>query len=189
MSIADRIAEALDWLSKGDAEAAFLPLCSAIDATAARCYGTGGRKSYKDFLHENLGLITRASVGPSILNIRVQYDHPEIKCAADGTCTIEDVIYHAVRCELSHSAKLPDNLKFADERIFGVEDDKLVLPSALLTGLIIAVVSSTANAGESIDGRHIMHFRGFQIPLNKLWGKRQELIDLFAAMEAFDCSG
>jgi hypothetical protein len=184
MTIADRIAEALDWLSKGNAEAALLPLCSAIDATAARCYGTGGRRSYKEFLHENLSLMTSASVGPSILNIRLQYDHPKIECASDGTCTIEEVIYHAVRCGLSHKAQLPDNLKFTDERTFGVEDSKLVLPFALLTGLIIAVVVAPANAHESIDGRHVMNFRGLRIPLNELWGKRQRLIDLFAVTDA-----
>ena len=72
MSISKRIAQAVDHMQEGDAEAALIPTCIAIDATAKKYYGKGGGDSYKTFIHENLGLITRIALGGcSILNIRL----------------------------------------------------------------------------------------------------------------------
>jgi len=181
MSIAKRVAEAVEKMSQNDAEGALLPVSAAIDATATKHFNRRGRKSYKDFIHENLGLITEVAFGQSVMNINLKYDHPDLEPGPDGLCTIQDILYHVVRCGLAHSAELPSTLKFVDEYKFQVENDLLVLPSSLVYGLIAAVVVCPENADQTIPDHYGLNVRGFQIKLNDLWGKKQELENLFAA--------
>jgi hypothetical protein len=184
MSIAKRIAEAVNKMAQNDAEGALLPISSAVDATATKHFSRRGRKSYKDFIYENLGLITKVGLGPSIMDISLEYDHPDLETGADGLCSIQDILYHIVRCGLAHSAELPSTLKFVDENRFQVENDLLVLPASLIYGLIAAVVVCAENTDQTIVGNYGLNVRGFQIKLNDLWGKKTELENLFAAMEA-----
>ena len=184
MSIAKRVAEAVEKMAQNDTEGALLPISAAVDATATKHFNRRGRKSYKDFIHENLSLITKVAFGPSIMNINIKYDHPDLETGPDGLCTIQDILYHVVRCGLTHSAKLPSTLKFVDENKFQVDNDLLVLPASLVFGLIAAVVVCPENADQTIPDNYVLNVRGFQIKLNDLWGKKQELENLFATMEA-----
>lgn len=185
MSIAKRIAEAIDKMAQNDAEGALLPVSAAIDATATKYFGEIGRKSYKNFLHENFGLITKVGLGPAILNLHLEYDHPDIQRNADGTCTIQDILYHVVRCGLAHRAELPSNLRFTDEYQFTTQGNVLILPASLVYGMVVAVVMCPVNTDQSVAEQYGINVRGFQIQLNKLWGKKEEVLNLFAAMEAF----
>lgn len=185
MSIAKRVTEAIDKMAKNDAEGALLPICTAIDATVKRYRGASGRKNYKDFLHENLGLITKVGLGSAISNFHLKYDHPDIQQNTDGTCQIQDILYHAVRCGLTHEAKLPPNLRFTDEYKFAAEDGILILPASLIQGMIVAVVACPVNSDQSVSENYEINIRGFQIKLNKLWGKQKEILNLFTVMEAF----
>lgn len=184
MSIGKRVAEAVDKMAQNDAEGALLPISSAVDATATKHFDRGGRKSYKGFIHENLGLITKVGLGPSIMNINLKYYHPDLETGPDGLCTIQDILYHVVRCGLAHSAEFPSTLRFVNENKFQVENDLLVLPASLIHGLIAAVVVCPENADQMIPDNYELNVRGFHIKLNDLWGKKAELENLFAAMEA-----
>ena len=187
MSIGKKVSRAMDELQAGDAEEALYQISSAVEATAKAEYGTGGRGNYKNFIHDNFGLITKIAFGHArILKLRIGYSHPEIKSDADGTCSIEEVFYHAVRCGLAHETKLPHNLVFTDEQ--AIKPDKsgtLFLPKSLVMGLIVAVVVSPANAGEKADKPCGIQYIGLNIPVEKMWGKRAELIRLHEAVDAF----
>ncbi len=171
-------------MAQNDAEGALLPISSAVDATATKHFKRRGRKSYKDFIHENFDLITKVAFGTLLMNLNLQYDHPELETSPDGLCTIQDVLYHVVRCGLLHSAELPSTLKFVDEKIIRVENDLLILPASLIYGLIAAVVVCPKNTDQTIPDNYRLSVRGFQIKLNDLWGKKTELENLFVAMEA-----
>jgi len=184
VSIAKRIAEAVEKMAHNDAEGALLPVSAAVDATATKHFNRSGSKSYKDFIHENLGLITKVAFGASIMNINLKYDHPDLETGPDGVSTIQDILYHVVRCGLAHAAELPSTLKFVDENKFQVKHDLLVLPASIIYGLIVAVVVCPENGDQSIPDDYGLNVRGFHIKFNDLWGKKQELANLFAAMEA-----
>ena len=184
MSISKRVAEAVEKMAQNNAEGALLPISAAVEATATKHFNRRGRKSYKDFIHDNLGLITKVAFGSSVMNINLKYDHPDLETGPDGLCTIQDILYHIVRCGLVHSAELPPTLKFVDENKFQVKNELLVLPSSLVYGLIAAVVVCPENTDQTILDDYGLNVRGFQIKLNDLWGKKQELENLFAAMEA-----
>jgi hypothetical protein len=193
MSISKRVAEAIDQMNAGDPESALFQICSVLEATATQFYGKKGRGSYKDFIHDNLDLITRIALGPRILNINLAYDlnknlppgEKPVPSNADGTFPIQAIFYHAVRCSLYHGAKLPADLIFNDKRLIEVQSDKLILPSSLVSGLIYSVVACPINAAERIADTYGVDIGGWKIPVNSLWGKRAELVALLAAIDAF----
>ena len=177
MSVGKRVEDAIAKMDEGDPEGALFQISSAIDATAKKERNKGGRTSYKDFIHENLGLITNVAFGgKSILNLHLGYKHPEIETDDKGLCTVQDVFYHAVRCCLYHEATLPDNLRFTDEGQIRLDAGALVLPSALVYGLISAVVVSPANANERVSGCSVLNLGKEPMLLNCLWGKRDEFL-------------
>ncbi|HEV3136978.1 MAG TPA: hypothetical protein VGZ26_03725 [Pirellulales bacterium] len=83
---------------------------------------------------------------------------------------------------LYHEAKLPTNLKFIDEAKFYNENGVLCLPAALVYGFIAAVVVAPVNAGERLTKEGQLNFGEFPILINKLWGRRNELLWLLDAV-------
>lgn len=157
-------------------------ICAAIDVTAVREYKQKGKASYKRFVHENLRLITNVAFGgKEILNINLGYEHPDIRKLDNGMSPIEDVVYHAVRCGLYHNACLPENLKFSDEGVIGVDEGSLILPAALVYGLMVAVIVAPVNKDESSPKASVLNLGTFPIPTAKLWGRRAELLWLLDA--------
>jgi hypothetical protein len=186
MSVGERVAQAIGRMDARDPEGALFQICAAVEVTARREYGGKGGAIYRQFVHENLGLITKAALGPSISNLRLAFEHPEIERGPDGRCSVQEIVYHAVRCGLYHEAGLPPNLKFTEEQRIRIDGGTLYLPASLVYGLIVAVISCPANKDETAPAPDCgVSVRGFLIPLGKLWGKRAELLALYQAMDAF----
>lgn len=190
MSIGKRVVEAIEKYFAGDAEGALIPTSIAIDATAQKFYGKQGRGSYKQFLSDNLRLITRSGLNGRVianLNIAVPDEFlakwPDMKTGPDNLCPIQDIFYHVVRCGLLHSGALPAQLKFESEAKIIVASDLVTLPSSLVLGFLVAVIACPANAGETLVGNYTLGLNDYQIPLNILWGKKDRLWNLYVAMD------
>jgi len=170
MSIGKRVSDAIDKMEASDPEGALFAICAALEATAVKEFGQKGRSSYKDFISQNLGLITNIAFGGRrILNLRLGFDHPEMKKNPDGVYPIEEIFYHAVRCGLYHEAGLPSNLQFTSEfQIRCEQGGKLVLPASLVYGLITAVLVAPVNAGESATKPSMLNIGEFPVPVSKL---------------------
>lgn len=182
MSIGKRVSDAIDKMEGSDPEGALFAICAALEATAVKEFGQKGRSSYKDFISENLGLITDVALGGRrILNLRLAFDHPEMKKNADGAYPIEEIFYHAVRCGLYHEAGLPSNLQFTSELQIRCNNGALVLPASLVYGLIIAVVVAPVNVSEAAVKPSMFNMGTFPVPISKLWGRRAELLWLLDA--------
>ncbi len=182
MSIGKKVEEAIAKMDVGDHEEALSQISIAIDATAKLEASKGGRESYKQFIHKNLGLITAVAFeDKSILNLHLAYQHPDIELDEKGLCTIQEVMYHAVRCGLMHESKLPANLRFTDDGQIRVDAGEVVLPSSLIYGLITVVVLSPLNADERVSGNPICNYGGVPLLVNCLWGRRAEFEWLHSA--------
>lgn len=179
--IGKRVFAAVERMDKEDAEGALHDICSAIEATAKKETGKGGR-GYKEFIHNNLDVITKVALGASVLNIRLGFQHPQVKMDSDGTTSIQEILYHVVRCGLYHEGCLPSNLIFGKEQIFRADNGHVTLPGSLVHGLIVAVVTSPANANEKFENGGIQ-LHGIQIAFSSLRGKKQELLTLYTALD------
>ena len=186
MSIGKRVADAIGKMEAGDAEGALFVICSAIDATATKEYGKSGRSTYKQFIQENFGLITDVGLGRRILNLHLDYTDPtgQMKKNADGSYAIQEIIYHAVRCGLYHDAKIPSDIRFHEEGFITCKGGILQLPDSLIHGLIIAVIVSPVNHGETTGNDPVTRFGELPIMTNLLWGRRTEVNWLLEAKRA-----
>lgn len=171
--IGKRVAEAVDKLRTGDFEGALIPACIAVAATSRKVRPTGPDHAvYKAFLRDHIELITRVAFGNiAILNLRIEFSHADLIPDHEGLVTLEQILYHVVRCGLIHEAELTTTLKFTDDGIMKVDQ----LPAKLIHGMIGAVLADASNADETIEpGYGIMTAAG-AVPLQSLWGRRDEV--------------
>lgn len=182
MSIGKRVFDAIERMQANDPEGALFAICAALEATAVKEFSDAGRSSYKKFILHNLRLITEIGFGGvRIGNLRLAYTHPEMKATKDGTYPIEEIFYHAVRCGLYHKAELPQNLRFTDQSAIHCNHGALELPASFVHGFIVAVVVAPTNATEMTDKPCFLKTNAFCLPINKLWGRRDELLWLLDA--------
>jgi len=187
MIIGSRVADAFDHLEKDDPDGAMFAICAAIEATAAKEYGQGGRSTYKKFVHDNLRVITRVGLGIYIHNLNVAISHPEVPTDANGLCSFQDVMYHAVRCSLYHEAALPSVISFQKERVLHASGGHIVLPSSLIYGLVMSVVIAPVNAAEQSPKINIFNIPEFgPLPVNQMWGRRAEVLWFLGAVDSMN---
>ncbi|MDZ4784427.1 MAG: hypothetical protein SGJ19_29635 [Planctomycetia bacterium] len=180
MSVAKRIYEAIEKIHRQDFEGALIPTSIALDRTAQKFYRKDKSKKsdYKQFLTDNMALITRVSLGTSVLNLHVAFHHPDIELDANGMCRFEAIIYHAVRCGLVHAAELPDNLVFEPGKRLEHRKNLLILPAELISGLMMAVVCCPVNAKERVPDGACVVIGDVEHPVNRFWGNPQRLLEL-----------
>ena len=186
MSVDHFAIKACRSMRDGDPLGALNDICGSVEATCALVYGKGGRQNYKRFVHENLPFITHfAFGGVGCENINVPFSHRDVPQRPDGLCSVQEVIYHVVRCGLYHKADLPSNLRFGDEFECRL-DGTLVLPKSLVAGLILAVVVNPVHAGMTTRSEVSLTIDQLcSLPIDKLWGRASELRHLWDALAPF----
>ncbi len=183
MSIAKRIEEAITKMDAGDFEGALIQVSIAVDATASQEYpNMNNNNAYKNFIHNNFDLISRVSSEGTVTigHLFLKYNHPDIIPNKNGLCSIEQILYHVVRCGLLHKAALPSDLKFIDKGMISVKNNSLVLPVGFIYGLLATVVVSPSNKNQRTSSNSIFNIHGSKISLNELWGNKKKLLRLYA---------
>jgi len=192
MSIGKMVSEAIDKMNADDPEGALFSLCAAVEKTAVAEYGQPGRASFKRFIHDNVRLMVRfVFPGHSWGGFMFAYSHPSPKKShpTGGMWTIEDVLYHAIRCSLYHGEDLPPNIIFAKDNTFSGGGGQITIPAKLIHGVIIALIVAPSNRHEKAEGIFTVTWRNEQLPLDSLWGKRKEMLRMMDAAEVAGSSG
>ena len=148
-SISRYVDDALDKIYRGDLEMAASSISIAVAGTAKKAFPGlhGDAKKYKAFLNRHMGLIVYVAIPGMALargaSIRLGFSHPDVPKDSEGYCTLEDVLYHVVRCGLIHEAAFPSAVRF---------DDCLsadgCLPKGIVSGMVLAVVVAPENRDE-----------------------------------------
>lgn len=178
-AVARSVKDALERFAQGKFEGALKDICGAIEGTLKKA-GNGGGKNYKAWVASNLDLILAVGFpGLRTESLRIAYTHPDLPQSEPPQApSLEEIIYHVVRCELYHCGGLPDNIKFSAGVIGGGHSDRpLQIPADFVLGLILAVLTSSENAADRIQGTPQIVCNGFPLALNLFWGKKQTLMD------------
>lgn len=151
-------------------------VCIAVAGTAKKAFPKEryDGKKYKVFLRRHMGLIAFVATGLALkrgVSIRLGFDHPAVRKDDEGYCTLEDILYHVVRCGLIHESVFPNAVRFGDN----LSSDG-GLPKCILNGLILAVIVAPENKNESLPQDWIQEIKGKPVILNDFWGKEQELV-------------
>jgi hypothetical protein len=181
MSIGSQVDEALRKLVARRFEDAAISTSVALSATARLEHpDNGDKRACRLFLEQNLAVICKVgwvAFGLSQpINFLYRSLDPRVKGPRVAVRTMPEMLYDVVRCTAVHEAVLPSNLKFTDEPVIETgRDGELVLPADLLYGLLVAIVGSASNAGQTVEGNPLFSFAGRSIRLNELWGQERKV--------------
>ena len=172
-SIGHFLNSAIEKINQNDFEMAAADVSIAVAGTAKRAFPgkmSDGQK-YKALLKRHMVLISFITIRIRCASIRLRFEHPDVRSDKDGCCTLEDILYHVVRCGLIHEAVFPESIRFGNS----ISGDG-GLPITLLHGLILAVIVAPENKNESLPQDYSQEIRGKTVRLNDYWGKEQELV-------------
>lgn len=186
MSIGKRVREALDRQIDGDHEAALIPACIAVAASAEKAYPHLKRdnEKYKLFLSDNHDIIMLVAFGIPTQGVSFKFSHDDIRQSiVPGMATLEEILYHVVRCRLIHDGELDPAIHFGQSNEFGLLDNEVVIPPEIIDGLVMAVVGSGCNKNERLPGAsyHLIFHQSagdVRVEINSLWGQKAKLLQL-----------
>lgn len=182
VTVGKRIQSCINHMDNKEFGLALSELCIAIDITAKKNYDKqqSSATTYKKFLHENMWMIMVTGTGNLINPIKVKFTHPSIK-NSDGYCSLEEIIYHIVRCELIHDTGKNSNIEWNPDSSYPIlynAEGELLLSTAFIWGLVLSVVVSPVNKDERVGELCWISTLSFKYFINDLWGR----IDLVKKM-------
>jgi hypothetical protein len=179
MAICDRIKEAIDKLNMDDSINALIQVSIAIDATSKKEF-PGQKTSFrcKNFLEKNRGFISKVAFGkleiqgPMLFPIQASNGSVKNK-------TLEEVLYHLVRCSLLHEGELPNEIEITSKPQIGMTiDGKVLLSIKIIWAMILAVIGSHVNKSERLPPGYTASIENETIDLNDFWGDRDRIYNL-----------
>jgi len=179
MAIRDRVKEAIDKLNLNDPINALIQVSIAIDATGKKEY-PGKKTSFrcKKFLVENRGFISRVAFGkleiqgPMLFPVKTSKGTKSVK-------TLEEVLYHLVRCSLLHEGDLPNEVEITSRNEIGMTiDGKVLISVNMIWAMILAVIGSRVNRSEKLPPGYTASIEDVNIDLNEFWGDSQRIYNL-----------
>ena len=176
--ISNRIEDALEKIMRKDYEGAFVSTCIAVARTSKDAFpNLTDRERYIKFLDDNAELIMFAITnGKFRMTVmpKSHFPHPRIK-SEDGSASLSEIIYVAIRCSLIHEAEMSKNVKFVEDITFSCKDNEITLPLTILDGLILVVVGAITNSKEYLSRNPC--YKGKQI--NDYWGNKEKIKNTF----------
>lgn len=147
-AVTKRLDAAIEAMFAGNYENVLAQVSLAMEPVAKREFHLGGKKSLKEWVRVSVPVLGEVMTATQIAGIRMAYRHPEIKPASlDGTESIEDITYHAIRCGFAHEAGLPDTIEITKDQIGSTEGGKILLPEPLILGYLTALIVSPSCVG------------------------------------------
>ena len=179
ISIGQRIQSMIDHMSKGEVELALSDVCIAIDITSQKYYNeqTSSAACYKRFLKENIWMIVITGMGSLITEAnKLPFTHKDIKSDRDGYCTLEQIIYHVMRCGLIHGTGADSKIIWNPNVPLAIdEDENLNISPSFIWGLALCVITCPANINEQVGDYCWISTATFKYLINDLWGKRDSI--------------
>jgi len=179
MAIQDRVKEAIDKLSMNDPINALIQICIAIDATGKKEYPKEDTSvRCKNFLAENRGFISRVSFGKLVIRGPILFPF-KLQNGTTKHKTLEEVLYHLVRCSLVHEGDLPNEVEITPKPQIGMTvDGKVLIPIKMLWALILAVIGSPDNKSQRLPPGYKASIDDVTVDLNEFWGQRERIYNL-----------
>ena len=179
VSVGDRIQSAIHHMDNGETELALSDVCIAVDITAKKYYGEtkSSASCYKRFLKENMWMIIATGMGNVIAHsLKIQFSHEDIKSDEQGYCTLEQIVYHVMRCGLIHGTGEGNKINWNRKLSLAVDaNGVLQISPSFIWGLALSVIACEVNKDERVGATSWISAAGFKYLINDLWGKRESV--------------
>lgn len=167
-TVGELVREAVDFMNAGAYDAAFAPTCAAINATSKKAFDA---ENYEKFVKENWALISFMGLPRALpLPLNVPFALKKIVPSFNSHHGAKEIIFHVIQQTLA-TGKMPAQFTFAATEIFEIRRNKLLLPVALLGGLLGVVIVQSVNKDEIIDEKYWMNIADFKMFITELWGR------------------
>ena len=179
ISVGDRIQSVIDHMDKGEIELALSDVCIAVDVTAQKYYGESKSSAscYKKFIKDNIWMIVMTGMGPLITDsIKLPFSHDYISSDDQGYCTLEQIVYHVMRCGLIHGTGESNKINWNPLIPLVLDKDGvLTLSPSFIWGLALSVIVCEVNKDEKVRETSWISTASFKYLINDLWGKRENI--------------
>ena len=190
MNVGQSIRKSISDWQTGDAEAAILHACNAIDGTAKKMHPTlGSNARFTQLLRDNYGILgPMGAPGIDLVSTRWPVVLPRPK-APGGQPDIADVIYGIHRCSHGHGDELPSGFELLPDAAgpprqtrMRIEKGKVQLSDRIIFGLLAVAIMCPVNIGQSVTDGYYLTFSTIKLPINDWWGRAAD----FPAIAAQD---
>ena len=191
MNVGNSVRKAIEDWEAGEADAAMLHACNAIDGTAKKVHpGLGSNARFTKLLRDNYPILGPTGM-PGINLIETRFSvKVERPTAAGGKPDLADVIYGIHRCSHGHGEELPNGFElFPDaggpprHTRLSVSNGAVRLSDRIIFGLLTVAVLSPVNKGRSVpDGYYLTFGATEKLIINEWWGRARD----FPAIAARD---
>lgn len=188
MKVADSVRKAIDDFELGEAEAAMLHACNAVDGTAAKVHPDLGVKArFTRLLRENyhvFGPMAAPGIDLAATRFPVAVRGPT---AIGGQPDMADVIYGIHRCTHGHGDELPRGFELLEDAAHGpgltrlsVRKGVVQLSDRVMFALLGMAVLAPVNTGQRIPDDYFLSLGTAEFTINDWWGRAAD----FAAIAA-----
>lgn len=174
-TVSEAVQEAVDLMNSGAYERAVLPTAFAIDLTARKINekDTFSELDCARFLKEYWDLITfmgmpRALPLPMSIPFGLKQIIPSFNSLHGALEIVTMVITETLK--LRH---MPAEFTFNSTGKFEIKNDKLLLPTGLVCGLLGSVIFHPSNKDEEIGEFYWINISDFKMFVNELFGKQE----------------
>lgn len=179
VSVGQRVQSMIDHMSKGEVELALSDICIAIDITSQKYYNepASSASCYKRFLKENIWMIVVTGMGSLVTEaIKLPFTHKDIKSDDEGYCTLEQIIYHVMRCGLIHGTGEDSKIIWNNRIPLALDKDgNLNLSPSFIWGFALCVITCPVNREEKVRDTCWVSTASFKYLINDLWGQRESV--------------
>ena len=180
--VGELMREAIEAMENGATEAAFAATCAAVAETLKKSLETDdlSRANYQEFIKQHWRLLCFMGL-PHALPLPLAVEFNLTKFVHGFTLrSAEDLILHVIR-QTALMGKLPPQFKFHPGATFEVGNNQILVPAALVGGLVGIVIFQPVNKGESVPDKYWLNVSDFKMFISEFWGR----IDLAERVMSF----
>ena len=179
VSVGQRVQSMIEHMSKGEVELALSDICIAIDITSQKYYNEpkSSASCYKCFLKENMWMIIVIGMGSLITEtVKLPFTHEHIKSDSEEYCSLEQIIYHVMRCGLIHGTGEKSKIIWNSNVPLAIDENQnLNISPSFIWGLALCVIVCPINIHERVGDYCWISTATFKYLINDLWGKRDSV--------------
>lgn len=177
MSIASFVSDSITLLGTRSYQSAMCLAMNAADATANREYHptlSGEKKVWlrcEKFFKDNYDILTSVGTGGAIYSApgsTLRLSNPTK--GSGELSSIEGILYHAVRCNLTHEAEFPAGTFFNEKTVLGKVGNGYSVPVLFIYAVLLAVIGSKTNAGAEIGADTWIMVGSKKVFPDQCWG-------------------
>lgn len=170
--VGELIREAIEAMENGATDRAFASVGAAVTETLKKSLATEDLNGtdYQKFVKGNWRLLCFTGL-PHALPLPADVEFNLTKLFHGFTLrTAEDMILHLIR-QTALMGRVPPQFRFHAGNQFAVGGSQILIPSALVGGLVGIVIFQPANKGETVPDNYWLNISDFKMFVSELWGR------------------